>query len=105
MMRCATQPIAQGIDATMTRSVNPHVRTDGPDSHRIWSTGGTLRRARIRSPHALCVPVLSFPLMESITCQLVSVAGRGVAAQPCQGKRLDAHVLQVSCSPTTGESI
>ena len=58
MISEAAQPIAQGMEATITRRINPHVTTAGPDSQRIRRTGGTLRRARIRSPHALWVAEL-----------------------------------------------
>src|ERR1700735_1424170 len=66
MMRDATQPIAQGMAATTRRSANPQVTTLGPDSQRMRRTGGTLRRARMRSPHALWEPELPLPLLEGL---------------------------------------
>jgi len=47
------------------RSDNPQVTTLGPESQRIFRTGGTLRSARIRSPHAFWEPDFPLPLMES----------------------------------------
>ena len=53
MMRAATQPPNTCPPGTSTRRSRPQVTTEGPDSHRIWSTGGTLRSARRRSPQGL----------------------------------------------------
>ena len=51
MMYCATLAIAMGRTATMMRRMMPQETTAGPESHRILSTGGMLRRARRRSLH------------------------------------------------------
>src|ERR1700733_1542016 len=54
-MYCATFAMANGRTATMTRRIRPHTTTVDPESHRMRSTGGTLRRDRRRSSHGLSV--------------------------------------------------
>jgi len=41
MIQAATLAMPKGRTATMTRRANPQKTTEGPDSQRIWRTGGT----------------------------------------------------------------
>src|SRR5579862_364254 len=54
-IHAATLAMPHGRAAKMIRRIRPHVTTEGPDSHRILNTGGTLLSARTRSAQAFAL--------------------------------------------------
>src|SRR5450631_4121609 len=53
MISFVIQMSATGNREANTREIRPNVTTPGPDSHTIFSTGGTFRSAARRSCHPL----------------------------------------------------